>query len=148
VDELHEYTPCDHHGKPCTQDCSCVANGTFCQKFCICGPDCSNQFSGCRCKGVCDTRSCPCVAALRECDPDVCSSCGAADIALGRKSAAACSCRNISLQRGFQKHLVLAPSDVAGWGIFAQEAVQKNEFIAEYRGEIITQAEAERRGRL
>ena len=64
---------------------------SFCEAACACPPQCTNRFPGCKCPHLsaatnssssgppisrCGTRLCLCFASQRECDPDLCRSCG------------------------------------------------------------------------
>lgn len=75
--------PCAHAGPCSDSNCSCIEDGVFCSKHCSCVHDeCKIFFRGCRCvRGRCRTKACPCYAAGRECDLDLCTVCCADEIA-------------------------------------------------------------------
>ena len=157
ADERGPFYPCHHPGTSCEDaDCSCYQSKLPCEKICSCAEDCPRKFQGCSCamkgqKTVCfGNDSCVCYQIGRECDPDFCGSCGVCEvldpinryddgILLGR-------CRNASMQRGIPKHTLLGKSGVHGLGLYTCEDIQPNEFVGEYKGEIINTKEADRRG--
>lgn len=149
--------PCRHRG-PCNSSCECVRTHVTCEKACACPPECPRKWRGCSCKRggrPCSSDKCVCVKANRECDPDLCGTCGSAEILdpmnRGNDDPGVVSprnCQNVSLQREQPKKTLLGHSTVSGMGLFAGEDIEKNEFIGEYKGEIVTNEEADRRGTL
>lgn len=92
---------CEDHSRPqataiCSPSCPCAATNNFCERSCGCSKYCPYRYPGCDCKDGCKARvvsksgeagkvryefhserACRCIIEGRECDPDVCNSCGA-----------------------------------------------------------------------
>ena len=147
-----QFVPCDCV-EACKESCPCRGDDNFCEKFCGCNPAlCGNRFQGCQCKcGVlkgkrCTTRQCPCMAAGRECDPDLCKLCVHT---LHNNHSPGYQCNNFRLRLRQKRRVLMGLSGVQGWGAFlGGPGLKKDEFIGEYCGELIDQAEADRRGKV
>ena len=158
--ERHPFAPCAHSG-PCDFDhaCLCAGQAVVCEKTCACPPACPRRFRGCRCAArgkVCrDNDRCECWALNRECDPDLCLSCGAGEVLdpanRHREDVTMGRCTNVVIQRGVPKRTILGGSEIMakekrdGLGLYMGEPCRKGDFVGEYVGEIITEAEATRR---
>ncbi|CAJ0630377.1 564_t:CDS:10 [Entrophospora sp. SA101] len=143
-----EYSPCYHPGEDCTSaECSCLKGNLHCEKYCHCEKKCERRFQGCKCysgDNVCGTKKCSCFEHNRECDFDICK-CPAGVQCVYNSDA---YCKNVMVQRGRSKSTIIGLSTVAGWGLFMREEARKSEYIGEYLGEIISHAEADRRGKI
>lgn len=136
---------CAHAG-PCTTlnpDCICARSNMHCERTCLCSPACARRHPGCDCHSrtgkACKSETCRCFLDGRECDPDVCGSCGADRLA----------CGNVPIQAGLLSRypIRVGLSDIQGYGLFAGEkAIPKDAPIIEYIGEMIDHLEAHKRG--
>ncbi|XP_019444689.1 PREDICTED: histone-lysine N-methyltransferase CLF-like [Lupinus angustifolius] len=147
-----QYNPCGCL-TACGKQCPCLLNGTCCEKYCGCPKTCKNRFRGCHCaKSQCRSRQCPCFAADRECDPDVCRncwvSCGDGTLGIPSQRGDNYECRNMKLLLKQQQRVLLGRSDVSGWGAFLKNSVAKHEYLGEYTGELISHREADKRGKI
>ncbi|KAG2604425.1 hypothetical protein PVAP13_4NG061908 [Panicum virgatum] len=147
-----QYNPCGCQSA-CGKQCPCLTNATCCEKYCGCSKICKNRFRGCHCaKSQCRSRQCPCFAADRECDPDVCRNCwvGCGDGTLGvpNQRGDNYECRNMKLLLKQQQRVLLGRSDISGWGAFLKNSVSKHEYLGEYTGELISHKEADKRGKI
>ena len=159
IDSVCALRGCDHDG-PCTPenpDCPCARKGQFCEKFCGCSVDeCAYKFTGCACHSrgkTCNIdqkgEECICIQLNRECDPDLCGSCGAVERADPKNAEDdelhSTGCQNCALQRGVAKRLIMGRSQFHGYGLFAAENIRKDSFIIEYAGELVSGHEGDRR---
>lgn len=147
-----QFNPCNCK-IACGKECPCLLNGTCCEKYCGCPKSCKNRFRGCHCaKSQCRSRQCPCFAADRECDPDVCRNCwvigGDGSLGVPSQRGDNYECRNMKLLLKQQQRVLLGISDVSGWGAFLKNSVSKHEYLGEYTGELISHKEADKRGKI
>ncbi|KFA63021.1 hypothetical protein S40285_07252 [Stachybotrys chlorohalonatus IBT 40285] len=151
--------PCNHEGPCAPRVCPCVDAGLLCERFCRCTVEsCAYKFTGCACHSQGRTcmpkqkdKPCICVQLNRECDPELCGSCGARERTDPVNSQDdwlhSFGCQNCDLQRGARKSLLLGQSQLegVGYGLFTAEDIAQDEFIVEYVGELITHDEGVRR---
>ena len=86
-----------------------------------------NRFPGCRCKAQCNTKQCPCFLAVRECDPDLCQTCGA-----DKFDTKNIACKNGSVQRGLRK----VGFDITGIDISTCPLGPVSEFVRKRLGQV------------
>uniref|UniRef100_A0AC35U440 [Histone H3]-lysine(27) N-trimethyltransferase n=1 Tax=Rhabditophanes sp. KR3021 TaxID=114890 RepID=A0AC35U440_9BILA len=140
------YEPC-HHAGECSKalGCPCALANNICSPNCFCPPNCAAKFTGCNCKyGDCSTTKCSCFTLGWECVPGFCKNCNCDTT----KPDAQPICKNSFLSRGVTRRLIVANSDIAGFGVYADDFIEKGDFITEYCGEVLSNNEAERRGRI
>ncbi|OBT82387.1 hypothetical protein VE02_08496 [Pseudogymnoascus sp. 03VT05] len=152
-DERPQPRPCHHPGQNCFiagEKCTCVNRGICCDKFCTCSQSCDARYRGCTCTEPCLLQKCTCRLLNRECDPDLCRGCNAAESVGSQGPISDTNCHNCEIQRGQGKKVVVGESSIEGIGngLYLAEPVKEGDFIAEYVGEIIGEAEVDRRDAL
>ncbi|KAF2823532.1 hypothetical protein CC86DRAFT_356221 [Ophiobolus disseminans] len=148
------FIPCSHDGSCIEAKCRCFRERITCEKSCRCPTHCNRRFPGCNCtsipgKRTCSISKCLCIKFKRECDADLCGTCGATEILdpVNRYSEEVLQdrCTNVGIQRGVPKKTLLGQSEVHGFGLYAGQDIEKDDIIGEYTGEILSIEESERR---
>ena len=122
--------PCLHPG-PCglvpNSDCACSVNRTKCFADCGCDKDtCSRLSPWCDCPRGCDRR-CPCRLISFDCIPGRCKCQGCSNAGEARK--------------GPLLRVDISSIPLAGRGLFAAATIRRNDYIGEYIGELVEDAE-------
>ena len=150
--EFMEYIPCFHENACSEENCYCIKNRGYCEKYCCCSLFCELRFKGCSCEnGECSQQTCECFLSQRECDPDVCVRCNAKNNKhlIETMNLKMPVCQNSCLTYRVKRRLVLGKSNICeGLGIYAGQVFKNEDFIGEYVGEVLNFEEAEKRGRV
>lgn len=150
--EFIEFLPCFHQNSCSEENCYCIKNRGYCEKYCCCNLFCEFLFGGCSCSaGECVEQSCRCLQNQRECDPDFCLKCCSKNNQYFKEifDIQMPSCQNSMITYNIKTRLLLGKSKICdGLGIFAGTIFKKGDFIGEYVGEVLNIEEADKRGRL
>lgn len=114
-DERPQPRPCHHPGQNCFvagEKCTCVSKGICCDKFCTCSQSCDARYRGCTCAEPCLLQKCTCRLLNRECDPDLCHRCNAAESVGSQGPILDTNCHNCEIQRGQGKKVVVGESSI------------------------------------
>ncbi|WVQ76243.1 hypothetical protein IAR50_005908 [Cryptococcus sp. DSM 104548] len=150
---------------PCGRTCSCSVDCVRRFRGCRCRKIAKQK--GKNVTRACQPSKCPCIKNYRECDRELCGPCGAADeLLLARDVRAAggtfgvdgdwkaangltkskyITCGNVAMQKGVTPKMRVGISEIAGYGLFADQDIPKNTMIGEYVGELISDWEGDMR---
>ncbi|GBG71173.1 hypothetical protein CBR_g8475 [Chara braunii] len=117
-----QFIPCGCRG-PCKKDCICLQNGTCCEKYC--GFLFLNVWRNWLFY----------VDVIRILLEFYCS------------NSCAWGCGDPLRTTAIQQ-VLLAKSDVQGWGAFLKNSVGRHDYLGEYTGELISHTEADKRGKI
>ncbi|KAG6432706.1 hypothetical protein SASPL_104291 [Salvia splendens] len=156
-----QYSPCSCQ-PTCGKQCPCLQNGTCCEKYCGYLKFHAQKAAKIGLEGVIvqkvnvkagnapalqlDVNVTQMFAGIVGLDI-ILLSCG--DGLLGEPPRRGDSqCGNMKLLLRQQQRVLLAKSEVAGWGAFVKNPVNKNDYLGEYTGELISHQEADKRGKI
>ncbi|OAL56925.1 hypothetical protein IQ07DRAFT_22575 [Pyrenochaeta sp. DS3sAY3a] len=153
MDQRKPFIPCSHEGSCDQAKCRCYRENINCEKTCKCSRSCKRRFPGCTCAGKgkpCSSQpNCLCREFNRECDADLCSSCGAVEVLdpVNRYDEKVLQgrCTNVQIQRSVSRKTLMGSSKVHGFGLYAGEDFQCDDLVGEYVGETTSQEESDRR---
>ncbi|PLW17535.1 hypothetical protein PCANC_08002 [Puccinia coronata f. sp. avenae] len=142
--DTYGYIPCSHSGECSENHCDCYQLNTHCDRFCRCSESCTRRYPGCSCIMFCD-EDCECAKLNRECDPLICKCPACHTIPqskAGTTSSSPNGCSNFLIATR-KKRTFVAPSKIAGFGLFAGETVSSGDLLGEYTGVFLRSDEIE-----
>ncbi|KAL3507364.1 hypothetical protein ACH5RR_032746 [Cinchona calisaya] len=154
-----QYTPCTCQPQAtCGKQCPCLQNGTTCEKYCGYVRPISTSVQRAAKTGLGDVTvqrvnakagSVHALLLYGIVTLMFAAIAGCGDGSLGEPPKRGDGqCGNMKLLLRQYQRILLAKSDITGWGAFLKNSVNKNDYLGEYTGELISHQEADKRGKI